>query len=173
MRGYFGVGAERISKPMNLGAILRTAHAFGGAFAFSIAAHHKARDVEQADTSKGGAHLPYYEWETLSDLILPKGCQLVGVELTEDAVELPSFRHPQSAAYLFGPERGDLSDDAAAACAHIVKIPTKFCVNVSVAVAITLYDRTISLGGFAPRPVAAGGPPPLAEWTRPSAKRRR
>ncbi|MGI9417640.1 MAG: RNA methyltransferase, partial [Geminicoccaceae bacterium] len=28
MRGYFGVGAEAISKPMNLGNLIRSAHAF-------------------------------------------------------------------------------------------------------------------------------------------------
>ena len=29
MRGYFGIGVEGISKPMNLGSLFRTAHAFG------------------------------------------------------------------------------------------------------------------------------------------------
>lgn len=45
MRGYFAVGAEGISKPMNMGAILRTAHAFGASFAFTVGAHHRVRDV--------------------------------------------------------------------------------------------------------------------------------
>ena len=34
MRGYFAIGAERISKPMNLGALMRTGHAFGASFVF-------------------------------------------------------------------------------------------------------------------------------------------
>jgi hypothetical protein len=34
----------------------------------------------------------------------------------------------------------------------------KFCVNVGVAGAIVMYDRLISMGRFAPRPVSAGGP---------------
>ncbi len=34
----------------------------------------------------------------------------------------------------------------------------KFCVNVGVAAALVMYDRTISLGRFAPRPIMAGGP---------------
>ena len=59
MRGYFAVGAEGISKAMNLGAILRTAHAFGASFAFSVDAHHKTREVFDADTSKSVTHLPY------------------------------------------------------------------------------------------------------------------
>ena len=36
-----------------------------------------------------------------------------------------------------------------AVTAHVVKIPTRFCVNVSVAAAIVMYDRMVSLGRFA------------------------
>ncbi len=89
---------------------------------------------------------------------LPQACTLVGVELTEDSIELPSFRHPSRAAYVFGPEMGSLSPEMTAQCDHVVKIPMKFCVNVGVAAAICMYDRMISLGRFAERPVRPGGP---------------
>ncbi len=164
MRGYFGIGVERISKPMNLGALLRTSHAFGASFAFTVAAHHRARDVRLADTAKSAGHLPFYEWDSLAAMRLPTGCMLVGVELCENAIDLPSFRHPINAAYILGPEKGDLSDEARDLCAHLIKIPTKFCVNVSVAAAIVMYDRAVSLGGFAERPVGAGGPPASDQW---------
>ena len=36
MRGYFGIGVEGISKPMNLGNLLRSAHAFGASFFFTV-----------------------------------------------------------------------------------------------------------------------------------------
>jgi hypothetical protein len=45
-----------------------------------------------------------------------------------------------------------------ARCDHVVKIPTRFCINLAVAGAIIMYDRVISLGRFAPRPVRSGGP---------------
>lgn len=173
MRGYFGVGAERISKPLNLGALLRTGHAFGASFAFTIAAHHRTRDVHHADTAKSAGHLPLYEWENVNELRLPKGCVLVGVELDDEANDLPSFRHPLNAAYILGPEKGDLSTETRALCDHLVKIPTKFCVNLSVAAAIVMYDRMISLGAFADRPVAAGGPGPVEGWRIPLPARRR
>ncbi|GJL95658.1 MAG: rRNA methyltransferase [Hyphococcus sp.] len=164
MRGYFGVGAERISKPMNLGAVLRTGHAFGASFAFTINAHHRAFEVNRADTAKSTTHLPLYQWGKVGDMRLPEGCVLVGVELDEEAVELPSFRHPVNAAYILGPEKGDLSLEAKAHCMHLVKIPTKFCVNLSVAAALIMYDRMISMGGFAERPIGTGGPPPQEGW---------
>ncbi len=171
MRGYFGIGAERISKAMNLGAILRTGHAFGASFAFSVGAHHRAREVHLSDTAKSASHLPFYEWDRIEDMRLPQGCVLVGVELDDEAVDLPSFRHPLNAAYILGPEKGDLSAEAQARCAHLVQIPTKFCVNLSVAAALIMYDRALSMGGHRPRPVGAGGPPPAEGW-RPVRKKR-
>lgn len=159
MRGYFAIGAEGISKPMNLGALMRTAHAFGASFVFSVDAADAVREAYRADTSKSFEHVPYYAWDSVEDMALPKGCSLVGVELTEDAVELPRFRHPSAAAYVFGREKGDLSPAMLARCGHVVKIPTKFCINVSLAGALVMYDRLISLGGYGPRPVMPGGPP--------------
>lgn len=158
MRGYFAMGAEGISKPMNLGALMRTAHAFGADFTFSIDAARKIREAYKADTSKSAEHIPYYQWDSIADMNLPMGCQLVGIELTPDAVELPSFRHPPAAAYVLGREQGDLSPAMLERCAYVVKIPTKFCVNVSLAGALVMYDRHLSMGGYAPRPIMPGGP---------------
>ncbi|MEL7482366.1 MAG: RNA methyltransferase [Pseudomonadota bacterium] len=158
MRGYFAIGAEGISKPMNLGALMRTAHAFGASFVFSVGAAQRIRDAYKADTSKSAEHVPYYPWDSLDDMALPAGCQLVGIELTADAVELPSFRHPPAAAYVLGREKGDLSADMLNRCTHVVKIPTKFCINVSLAGALVMYDRHLSMGGYAPRPIMPGGP---------------
>lgn len=168
-RGYFGVGVEGISKPMNLGAILRTAHAFGASFVFTVNAHHKVREVMRSDTSKSVEHVPYYDWASPAELVLPKGCALVGVELTADAIDLPTFRHPQGAAYVLGREKGSLSDEMLALCDHVVRIPTRFCVNVGLAAAITLYDRTLVMGGWPERPVRPGGPEigAPASWSRP------
>jgi tRNA G18 (ribose-2'-O)-methylase SpoU len=148
LRGYFGVGSERISKQMNLGAVMRTAHAFGASFIFTIGSRLKAREAALSDTSKSAEHVPLYEWATIDDMVLPRKCALIGVELDARAVDLPTFPHPLNAAYLLGPEKGDLSEAAKARCAAIVKIPTRFCVNLSVASAIVMYDRLLSLGGY-------------------------
>ena len=158
MRGYFAIGAEGISKPMNMGALMRTANAFGASFIYTVNPDPKIRAAYKADTSKSFQHLPYYQWETIDDMALPKGCQLVGIELTDDAIDLPTFRHPQAAAYVLGRERGDLSPEMLARCDHVVKIPTKFCINVGLAGALVMYDRHISMGGHAPRPIMPGGP---------------
>lgn len=156
-RGYFAIGAERTSKALNLGNLMRSAHGFGAAFTFTVGATYHALEA-RADTSKGQLHLPHYNWATQQDMALPQGCSLVGVELTEDAIDLPSFRHPLRAAYILGPEQGSISPELLEACDHVVKIPTSFCINVAMAGAIVMYDRVKTLARFADRPVAEGGP---------------
>ena len=88
---------------------------------------------------------------------LPHGCRLVGIEFRDDASDLPSFTHPGQAAYVLGAELSSLSPALVERCDFLVKIPTKFCVNVAIAGALVMYDRMISLGRFAERPVRAGG----------------
>ncbi len=139
-RGYFAVGAERTSKALNLGNIMRSAHAFGASFTFTVGATYQALEA-RADTSKGQWHLPHYNWSGLDEIALPYGCVLVGVELTDDAVDLTRFTHPSRAAYVLGPEKGSLSPELTARCKHTIKIPTRFCVNVAIAAAIVMYDR--------------------------------
>jgi tRNA G18 (ribose-2'-O)-methylase SpoU len=155
-RGYFAVGAERISKALNLGNLMRSAHGFGASFTFTIGAAYQALEA-RADTSKGAQHLPHYDWASVDELALPAGCRLVGVELLEVAIDLPSFQHPLRAAYVLGPERGALSPELTARCDYIVRIPTSFCINLAMAGAIVMYDRVRSLGRFPPRPVGEGG----------------
>ncbi|MEZ0224265.1 MAG: RNA methyltransferase [Alphaproteobacteria bacterium] len=158
MRGYFGIGVEGISKPMNVGNLLRSAHAFGASFFFTV---HTSVDVDamrESDTSGAFGHIPFYDFDSPKSLLLPKNTALVAVELIEDSIDLPSFRHPLRACYVLGPEKGNVSPEMLKRCDHVIKIPMKFCVNVGVAGAIVMYDRLISLGKFADRPVKAGGP---------------
>ena len=155
MRGFFAIGAEGISKPMNLGNLIRSAHAFGASFVFLVNADYAVR-AARSDTSQAEFQLPVYDVPTVAALQLPRGCRLVGCELVDGAVDLPSFRHPHSAAYVFGPERSSLSPAMLARCDHVVRIPTRFCINLAVAGAVVMYDRVQSLGRFAPRPLHVG-----------------
>ena len=70
-RGYFAIGAERISKALNLGNLMRSAHGFGASFTFTIGATYQALEA-RADTSKGAQHLPHFNWESIEELALPQ-----------------------------------------------------------------------------------------------------
>jgi tRNA G18 (ribose-2'-O)-methylase SpoU len=157
MRGYFGIGVERISKAMNLGNLQRSAHAFGASFFFTIAPAIREREVRLSDTSNAPDHLPVYHYADMSAFRLPRKCRLVGVELTDDAVDLPSFFHPPAAAYILGPERDSLSPEVIERCDAVVKIPMKFCVNVGIAGAIVMYDRLLARGRFDRRAIGSLG----------------
>ena len=112
LRGYFGVGIEGLSKPMNLGALQRTAHAFGAAFTFTVSAAPKIRVMHNADTSKSDLHVPWYLWNSIEEMQLPKGCVLVGIELTDAAVDLPAFRQIARGALRVGVgEHEDQTED--------------------------------------------------------------
>ncbi len=172
-RGYFGIGAESISKPVNLGGLLRSANAFGASFVFTVEADDRALE-KRGDTSKADSHLPVYHWQTVEEMQLPKGCSLVGIEILDDATDLPSFPHPLQCAYVLGPERGVLSAGLLARCDHVIRIPTNFSLNVATAGAIVMYDRLRALGRFAPRPVGEGAVPlELAPHVQGQPKRRR
>ncbi|MEK9722391.1 MAG: RNA methyltransferase [Rhodospirillaceae bacterium] len=158
MRGYFGIGVDRINKTMNVGNLFRSAHAFGAGFVFTVAATYDREQGGQSDTSDSVAHLPFYSFPNAGSMVLPEGCKLVGIELMSDAIELPSFYHPLQAAYILGPERGELSPEIVERCDWVIKIPTKFCVNVGIAGAVVMYDRINSLGKY-PRRAARPGPP--------------
>jgi len=171
MRGYFAVGTDGISKPMNLGNLLRISHAFGASFFFTVAGRVKLADA-MSDTSDAAGHLPVYQFPGIDELRLPQGCELIGVEITEHAIELPSFRHPIRAAYVFGSERFSLSPEMLARCRYVVKIPTRFSINVGMAGAIVLYDRMLTLSNHAERPLRPGGPgrpvvPSPLNWGKP------
>jgi tRNA G18 (ribose-2'-O)-methylase SpoU len=175
MKGYFGIGVEGVSKAMNVGTLFRTAHAFGAAFVFTLRTQYNRREGSLSDTSDTPRSVPTYHFADLAAFRLPLGCRLVGIEIAEEAIELPSFRHPRQAAYILGAEREGLSADVQACCDYIVKIPTRFSVNLGVAGALVMYDRLLTLGRHAPRPVVEGPPTeeaPLPAFGEPIYKRK-
>jgi tRNA G18 (ribose-2'-O)-methylase SpoU len=159
VRGYFGIGVEGVSKSANVGALLRTGHAFGAAFCFTVGSGWDARESRLADTADTPGHVPLWRFADLDAVKLPQGCVLVGVELLQDAADLPSFRHPLNAAYVLGPERAGLSPALLARCRHVVRIPTQFALNLAVAGALVLYDRLLQHGRFPARPVGSMSAP--------------
>ena len=61
--------------------------------------------------------------------VLPDECVVVAVERVAEATPLPEFEHPESAAYLFGPENGSLDESILERCTHVVCIPGHECLN--------------------------------------------
>ena len=81
IRGYFGVGIENSSKQMNAGNLFRTAHAFGASFLFTINAKYSVKKVK-SDTSIAPKNIPWYDFNSVTNLNLPRGCSLIAVSYT-------------------------------------------------------------------------------------------
>lgn len=65
----------------------------------------------------------------------------VAVEVRENAEPLPSFVHPENALYIFGPEDGSIPKSYLTLCHRFIVIPTRHCINLSIAIGTVLYDR--------------------------------
>lgn len=139
-RGYFGIGIENTKDHLNVGGLMRSAHALGAAFVFTIGFRYK-RQV--TDTTAAWKHIPLFTYETFAHFYenMACDCLLVGVEIDERAQALPNFAHPERAVYLLGAEDRGLSDEASAACDRLVQIPSLYCLNVATTGALVMYDR--------------------------------
>ena len=140
-RGYFAVGISAGKIPANLGMLWRSSQCFGASFIFTIGARYQRFDY--TDTTKAGLHVPLFHFTTLAELHkhTPMGCDLVGVELAENAESIAAFHHPERAIYLLGAEDFGLSPEILGACKRIVQLPGKYCLNVAVAGSLVMYDR--------------------------------
>ncbi len=99
-------------------------------------------NVRKLSTAPGRAyrHVPVLEVADIFDA-MPNDCIPVAVELTDDAVDLATFVHPERACYIFGPENGSVSPELLKKARFVVKIPTTMSLNLGMTVNIVMYDR--------------------------------
>lgn len=140
-KGFFAIGIERSKTPANIGTLMRSAVCFGASYVFIIGQRYPR---QCSDTVKSWKHVPLFQYDDIEDFNehRPIDVPLIGVELTEDAVPLESFTHPDRAIYLLGPEDGNLSLKAQSYCQDLVRFSSRFCLNVAAAGSVVLYDRT-------------------------------
>lgn len=139
VRGYFGIGLILPKNEMNVGTLLRSAHAFGAGFCFTIGRRYRRQPSDTLNTTQ---HIPFYHYETADDFFnrIPVGCAPVVIEV-DGRHELPAYSHLPRAVYILGPEDGSVPPSVQDRAAHSVRIPTKLCLNVATAGSIVMYDR--------------------------------
>ncbi len=139
-RGYFSIGVFNPKKAVNVGSLWRSASIFGAASMFTIGArYHK----QSSDTMKSYRHIPLTTYSDFDDFYshLPYDAQLVGIELSDGARDLATFRHPERAVYLLGAEDHGLPPSVIKRCHHVVRMQGDYCLNVAVAGSIVIYHR--------------------------------
>ena len=136
----YAIGIEHNKKSTNLGTLMRSAYNFDASMVFTIGRRY---DYQSSDTVKAYRHIPliyFSDWKDFHAHI-PMAWQPIGIEITENAHSLANFVHPKQAIYILGAEDYGLSKEALQALKTIVYIPSKHCLNVSVAGSIIMYDR--------------------------------
>lgn len=141
-RGFFGIGLQNCKTPANLGSVLRLASNYGAAL---VAVEGKRIRPGSTDTFKTARHRPLLYTDNLFS-VLPHGCVPIAVELSDNAVSLFEFQHPESAFYILGPEDGNVKNETLKRCVATVMIPTNYCLNLAMVVATVLYDRAFKCG---------------------------
>ena len=140
-RGYGCVALDHPTDGVNVGHTLRAALCFEARMVI-IGAGPPDLNVRKLHTDPGRAyrHVPVLQVEDIFEA-MPEDCTAVAVELTDDAVDLTTFVHPERACYVFGPENGSITPEVLERCPLRVKIPTTMSLNLGMTVNIVLYDR--------------------------------
>ena len=147
--GYFGIGILHARSDTNIGTLWRTAYIMGASYIFTIDRKYKKQSTDIAQT---WSRIPLFHYDDFDAFYdgLPRGCQLVGVELTDDSVPIAEFNHPPRAVYLLGCENVGLPRKVLDRCHSVISLPGNFSVNVAVAGSLVAYDRVNRIGGRLP-----------------------
>ena len=145
-RGFFGIGIQHTKTEQNIGTLWRSASIMGASFIFTIGKRYKK---QASDTMHSWRHIPLYNYETFDEFYkaMPYDCQLVGIELDDKSEPIETFKHPERCIYLLGAEDNGLTKEAIDKCHKIVQLPGDYCMNVSVAGSIMMYDKILKSGG--------------------------
>lgn len=140
-RGYGCVALDHPTDGVNVGHTLRAALCFEARMVI-IGSGDTSINVRKLSTDPGRAyrHVPVLQVDDVFEA-MPEDCTAVAVELTDDAVDLTNFVHPERACYVFGPENGSITPEVLERCPQRVKIPTTMSLNLGMTVNIVLYDR--------------------------------
>lgn len=146
--------ADNLRSSFNVGAIMRTAEAFGAEGVWLSGYTPTPADEKTARTSMGTDR--HIEWITFANArealaaAKSKGYQTIALETAEDAEDLGDFQWPEKSALLLGNERFGIDRDLLASVDHIVRIPLhgrKNSLNVGIAFGIACADWRRSVDG--------------------------
>lgn len=142
---YFGIGIYRPKTAENLGTLWRTALVYGASFVFVIEAKYKKKS---SDVLKVWSKIPLFQYKTLEAFwdSVPYSCQLIGIEMDNNALPIKTFEHPARAIYLLGSEDNGLPKELKDRCHKLVYLPGDTSLNVAVAGSIVIFDRTNKSG---------------------------
>lgn len=142
-RGFSCIGLSNPQDGINIGHALRAALCFDVRMVI-LENPDKNINIKKllTDPGKTYKHIPIITTDNILDIV-PTDCEVIGVELNPNSIDLRNFHHPERACYIFGPENGSISEKILKKCNSIVSIPTTISLNLGMSVNITMYDRSL------------------------------
>ena len=144
MRGFSALGLYRPKTPENVGGALRASDIYGCSM-FAIEGERNPRIRHGTNVSRAERRIPVLMTDFLID-VRPFDCPIVVVELRPNAVPLPTFKHPERAFYILGPEDGSVGARHIDHAQHVVYVPGRQCMNLAACANVVLYDRMVKRG---------------------------
>jgi TrmH family RNA methyltransferase len=160
--GICWVALAEVRSPGNLGSLIRTSEAIGGAGFLLLGMDVDPFDPAVVRASMGAIFRQRFvrtNAASLRNWVRRHGCQVVGVT-PEGATEYHRFAYPRATVLLLGEERKGLTEDQCRLCTHSVRIPMTGkadSLNVAVAGSLLLYEVYRAREHFA-RPATARRP---------------
>lgn len=166
---------DRVHKPHNISAVLRTCDAVGVAEAHIV----PTGDFSMAHGTAGGSnrYVPVRRHESLAqalEILRGASMRVIAAHVTPDAVDFRTLDYTGPTTILLGTELEGLSEEAVAAADERVAVPMLGAVeslNVSVAAAVILYEAQRQRAGAglydAPRMAGDTYSRTLFEWAYP------
>lgn len=138
---------NQISNPENVGAITRTARAFGISSLITDSGTCSPYLRRSIRVSMGTCFdIRWHHSEDLSATLSQlknSGTTLFGCEITPESTLLPTVRFPENSAFIFGSEGYGIQEDILQNCDQIISIPhasPSISLNVATACGVVLYE---------------------------------
>ena len=139
-RGYAIIGLTNPKTPANVGSAMRACGVYGAAALYYSGERFKKPRAFITDPNKYWKHIPLLRHDNFREIV-PYNCVPVAVDLIDGAQPLHTYKHPERAFYIFGPEDGTLGKPTTEWCRDVVYVPTNGCMNLAATVNVVLYDR--------------------------------
>lgn len=138
------IGLINPKSPENVASVMRSAGNFRVDSVFYTGARYpralKLKTSSVDMSRKVSQDIPINKSDNLIEDV-DKAMKIVCVELVENSISLPEYKHPENAFYIFGPEDGSIGQNIINKADDVVYVPTKGCMNLSATVNVLLYDR--------------------------------
>lgn len=134
------VGLVNPKSPLNVGSAMRACGVYGATQMVYTGDRYQNAKKFVTDPQEHHRRTPLTHVADLRQYV-PLGCVPVAVEYIVAAKPLHSYKHPERAFYVFGPEDGSIGSDMLDFCRDVVYIPTNGCMNLAATVNVVLYDR--------------------------------